>query len=138
LFTDIIYVGGLVFLPWGLWLVSKGKRNAWTIVLLGGMMVMLAFLERFGNIRTAMTAEPSAARLVALTRSVLHTLVAPLAIVAIWSLCCLIYEQILGRRKWWQTGLWMTLLIIITLECGRIVQFLYAYASTYRGESSFP
>jgi hypothetical protein len=135
--SDILYAVGLGMLVWGLWASAKNRDNGWIILLLSWMGVLLSFLIRFVCIFTAMCGDETL-KPFALARSVLHTLIAPLLILVVWCFGRLIYEQGVRRRKWWQTGLWMVLLLACAFFCGVCFYFLNKYFGAYPRESDLP
>ena len=136
--SDIIYVAGVVMLVCGLWLSGKRKESGWIILLLGWIMVMQSFLTRFGTILTADWYGKKNLKVIALARSVLHTLIVPLAIVFVWCGGRLVYEQVGGRRKWWQTALYVAWIGICGWWCGCYVYYVYVHFGTYPAKSLFP
>lgn len=72
---------------------------------------------------------------VALTRCVVHTLVLPTGIVALWCAWQIASDQIAGRSKWWRTGLLLGWLLICSGLSGWAVWYLWTYFSKYTGNS---
>jgi hypothetical protein len=136
--SDMIYVAGLVMLVCGLWFYGKGRSNDWIILLLGWILVVQSFLMRFGAILSGDWYGKENFKIIALARAVLHTLVVPLAIVFVWCAGRLAYEQVVRRRKSWQTLLWCGVLMICAWWCGCYVYFVYTHFGVYPDKSLFP
>jgi hypothetical protein len=136
--SDIIYVAGLVMLVCGLWFSGKGRTSSWIVLLLAWILVMQSFLTRFGAILSGDWYGREDFKIIALARSVLHTLIVPLAIVFVWCGGRLAYEQVARRRNLWQTLLWAALIVICAWWCGCYVYYVYAHFGAYPGKSLFP
>jgi hypothetical protein len=136
--VDAIYCVGILFLALGLLMSVTSKRRSWIMPVIGGLLIMFAFLGRFSMLLTAGSYELHGLKIIALTRCILHTLVLPLILVFVWLAVRLLYEQVRGRRKWWQTGSWLALVIFCAWGCGCCIWFFYTHCGTYPGKSPFP
>lgn len=138
LMGDIPYIGSLILLAFGLWRNFRNKENSWLLVLIGGLMTMQSFLVRVIMILQMRYGNENADKTIAFARSVLHTLVVPLIIVVVWSVFRLIREHYAGKRKWWQTGLWLVWIVFAAWWCIGGIHYIYKYFGTYSGASPFP
>jgi len=129
--SDILYIGSLIILVCGLCRNAKKQENGWLFLLLAWIMVMQCFLLRFTLILPTTNGKENYSKTIALTRSVLHTLIVPLAITIIWAVFRLIREQVAGYRKWWQTGLWLAWIVFAVVWCVGLVYFMYTHFGTY-------
>ena len=136
---DLVYVVGVIAIIIGLWLFDKDEnRNGRVLLTVGWCTVLFVFLLRFAYVLSGDWGGMESHKIIGLARSVLHTVVAPLAVSIVWCLSRLIYDQIVGRRKWWQTAIGLTWMVGALFWTGRLLYFMESYYGTYPGESMFP
>lgn len=136
--VDLLFLAGILTL----FLAAFGKpaetqRGPKTLGL-GWSLIVVVFLWRFATVLSGDWFDHESAKIIALTRCVLHTLAAPTLLTSVFIVWWAFRDYQAGRVSGLRFGIWIAVAVSPALISGWLVYRFIWPCSLYVGESPFP